>query len=111
MSLFDYPRINFRGKIELNPGTANNDDYAQQPGAALLPASYDSGDTIPISVSRVWCPRNSIPISVSRVWCPRNSLSPELLPISESVCVPGTLHRVRMIAFVSADLQGPWGQV
>jgi hypothetical protein len=39
MSLFDYPRINFKGTIQLNPGTANNDDYAQQPGAALLPAS------------------------------------------------------------------------
>ena len=40
MSLFDYPRINFKGTIQLNPGTANNDDYAQQPGAAVLPASY-----------------------------------------------------------------------
>jgi hypothetical protein len=40
MSLFDYPRINFKGTIQLNPGTANNDDYAQQPGAALLPKSY-----------------------------------------------------------------------
>jgi hypothetical protein len=40
MSLFDYPRINFKGTIQLNPGTANNDDYAQQPGAALLPASF-----------------------------------------------------------------------
>ena len=40
MSLFDYPRIHFKGTIQLNPGTANNDDYAQQPGAALLPASY-----------------------------------------------------------------------
>lgn len=40
MSLFDYPRINFKGTIELNPGTANNDDYAQQPGAALLPKSF-----------------------------------------------------------------------
>jgi hypothetical protein len=39
MSLFDYPRINFKGTLQLNPGTANNDDYAQQPGAALLPAS------------------------------------------------------------------------
>jgi hypothetical protein len=39
MSLFDYPRINFKGTIQLNPGTANNDDYAQQP-SALLPASY-----------------------------------------------------------------------
>ena len=40
MSLFDYPRINFKGTIQLNPGTANNDDYAQQPGAALLPAGH-----------------------------------------------------------------------
>jgi hypothetical protein len=40
MSLFDYPRINFKGTIQLNPGTANNDDYAQQPGAALIPASF-----------------------------------------------------------------------
>jgi hypothetical protein len=39
MSLFDYPRIHFKGTIQLNPGTANNDDYAQQPGAAVLPAS------------------------------------------------------------------------
>jgi hypothetical protein len=37
MSLFDYPRINFQGIIELNPGTANNDDYAP---AAVLPDSY-----------------------------------------------------------------------
>jgi hypothetical protein len=29
MSLFDFPRINFVGAIRLNPGTANNDDYAQ----------------------------------------------------------------------------------
>ena len=40
MSLFDFPRVNFKGTIELNPGTANNDDYAQQPGAALLPKSF-----------------------------------------------------------------------
>src|ERR1043165_5619414 len=40
MSLFDYPRINFKGTIQLDPGTANNDDYAQQPGAALIPASF-----------------------------------------------------------------------
>ena len=40
MSLFDYPRVNFKGTIQLNPGTANNDDYAQQPGAAVIPASY-----------------------------------------------------------------------
>ena len=30
MSLFDYPRINFKGTIQLNPGTANNDDYARR---------------------------------------------------------------------------------
>ena len=40
MSLFDFPRINFKGTIQLNPGTANNDDYAQQPGAALIPQSF-----------------------------------------------------------------------
>ena len=40
MSLFDYPRIHFKGTIQLNPGTANNDDYAQQP-SALLPASLE----------------------------------------------------------------------
>jgi hypothetical protein len=39
MSLFDYPRFNFKGTLQLNPGTANNDDYAQQP-SALLPKSY-----------------------------------------------------------------------
>jgi hypothetical protein len=39
MSLFDYPRFNFRGTIQLNPGTANNDDYAQQP-SLLIPASF-----------------------------------------------------------------------
>ncbi|MEM7094483.1 MAG: hypothetical protein AAF567_15885 [Actinomycetota bacterium] len=32
MSIFDYPRINFSGLLRLNPGTANNDDYAQ-PGS------------------------------------------------------------------------------
>src|SRR5665213_2567629 len=37
MSIFDYPRINFKGTIRLNPGTANNDDYA---GALLLPQSW-----------------------------------------------------------------------
>jgi hypothetical protein len=37
MSLFDYPRINFKGTIQLNPGTANNDDYA---GAYSLPKEW-----------------------------------------------------------------------
>lgn len=35
MSLFDFPRINIKGTIQLNPGTANNDDYAAQ---ATFPA-------------------------------------------------------------------------
>jgi hypothetical protein len=39
MSLFDFPRINFKGTIQLNPGTANNDDYAQQP-SAVIPDSF-----------------------------------------------------------------------
>ena len=39
MGLFDYPRINFKGTLQLNPGTANNDDYAQLP-SAVLPKSY-----------------------------------------------------------------------
>ncbi|MDP9143495.1 MAG: hypothetical protein M3N43_02160 [Actinomycetota bacterium] len=37
MSIFDFPRINIVGTIQLNPGTANNDDYAQQ---ATMPASW-----------------------------------------------------------------------
>jgi hypothetical protein len=39
MSLFDFPRINFKGTIQLNPGTANNDDYAQAP-STTMPASW-----------------------------------------------------------------------
>lgn len=51
MSLFDYPRINFKGTIQLNPGTANNDDYA---GAALLPSSYGkyAGQTLALIDSK-----------------------------------------------------------
>lgn len=37
MSIFDFPRINFLGTIQLNPGTANNDDYAQE---LKMPASW-----------------------------------------------------------------------
>ena len=40
MSLFDFPRINFKGTIQLNPGTANNADYAQQPGALVMPDTF-----------------------------------------------------------------------
>ncbi|HEV3049496.1 MAG TPA: hypothetical protein VGX50_04270 [Longimicrobium sp.] len=39
MSVFSYPRINFAGTITLNPGTANNDDYAQAPGRTM-PANW-----------------------------------------------------------------------
>lgn len=41
MSVFSYPRINFAGTITLNPGTANNDDYAQGgPGQLTVPESF-----------------------------------------------------------------------
>lgn len=45
MSLFDFPRINIAGTVLLNPGTANNDDYA---GAAFLP----SGETLALMDSK-----------------------------------------------------------
>src|SRR3979411_2366731 len=56
MSLFDYPRINFKGTIQLNPGTANNDDYAQQPGA-LLPASHGPRQVLGLIDSKTVQPR------------------------------------------------------
>jgi hypothetical protein len=37
MSLFDHPRVNFAGTLQLSPGTANNDDYAAN---SILPSSY-----------------------------------------------------------------------
>ena len=41
MSIFDYPRINFAGQLRLNPGTANNDDYAQPaPSQNLMPQTF-----------------------------------------------------------------------
>ncbi len=51
MSLFDYPRINVKGKIRLNPGTANNDDYA---GAVVLPAEWGpfAGETLALIDSK-----------------------------------------------------------
>ena len=56
MSIFDYPRINFQGTIQLSPGTANNDDYA---GGLLLPASYGkyAGDTLALIDSKSVRPR------------------------------------------------------
>ncbi|HYN19663.1 MAG TPA: hypothetical protein VE078_01795, partial [Thermoanaerobaculia bacterium] len=52
MSLFDYPRINFQGTVQLNPGTANNDDYA---GAVQLPDSYGpyAGQTLALIDSKM----------------------------------------------------------
>lgn len=37
MSLFDYPRINFTGTFQVNPGTANNDDYVT---SLYMPAQW-----------------------------------------------------------------------
>lgn len=56
MSIFDYPRINFQGTIQLSPGTANNDDYA---GAMLLPSSYGkyAGETLALIDSKLVQPR------------------------------------------------------
>jgi len=52
MSLFDFPRIHVKGTIQLNPGTANNDDYA---GAASLPASWGpfAGETLALIDSKM----------------------------------------------------------
>ncbi|HEY4089339.1 MAG TPA: hypothetical protein VGM43_25590, partial [Bryobacteraceae bacterium] len=55
MSLFDLPRINFAGTLQLNPGTANNDDYAgglqiaSGPGAGQTLALIDSKTVEPIT--------------------------------------------------------------
>lgn len=57
MSLFDYPRINISGTVTLNPGTANNDDYA---GGAFLPASFGplyAGQTLGLIDSKLVQPR------------------------------------------------------
>lgn len=45
MSVFDFPRINFKGTLQVNPGTANNDDYA---GALFSPDNWGpfSGATL-----------------------------------------------------------------
>jgi hypothetical protein len=56
MSIFDYPRINFKGTIQLNPGTANNDDYA---GTYVLPNSWGpfAGETLALIDSKTVQPR------------------------------------------------------
>jgi hypothetical protein len=52
MSVFQFPRINFKGTLQLNPGTANNDDYA---GAFVLPDSWGpfAGKTLALIDSKV----------------------------------------------------------
>lgn len=47
MSIFDFPRINFKGTIQLNPGTANNDDYASN---YTLPASWGQFAGAPLAL-------------------------------------------------------------
>src|SRR4029450_8730499 len=51
MSLFDYPRINIKGTIQLSPGTANHDDYA---GAYVLPDTWGpfAGETLALIDSK-----------------------------------------------------------
>jgi hypothetical protein len=52
MSLFDFPRINITGTLQLQPGTANNDDYA---GYATLPDGYGpyTGQTLALIDSKM----------------------------------------------------------
>jgi hypothetical protein len=56
MSLFDFPRINLTGVLQVSPGTANNDDYA---GAASLPEGYGpyTGQTLALIDSKLVEPR------------------------------------------------------
>lgn len=56
MSVFQFPRVNFKGTIQLNPGTANNDDYA---GGVTLPSSWGpfAGQTLALIDSKLVQPR------------------------------------------------------
>jgi hypothetical protein len=56
MSLFDFPRINIKGSVTLNPATANNDDDA---GSAFLPNSWGpyAGQTLGLLDSKLVQPR------------------------------------------------------
>ncbi|HSY52164.1 MAG TPA: hypothetical protein VLC46_25410 [Thermoanaerobaculia bacterium] len=54
MSLFDYPRINIKGTVTLNPGTANNDDYA---GSYTLSEGPFAGQTLALIDSKLVQPR------------------------------------------------------
>ena len=58
MSIFSYPRINFAGTIQLNPGTANNDDYAQPGGPQLtMPTGPFAGQPFGLFDSKLVQPR------------------------------------------------------
>lgn len=47
VSIFDFPRIHFAGSLRLNPGTANNEDYAQPgPDQALFPPGPNQGEPL-----------------------------------------------------------------
>ncbi|MGH9418761.1 MAG: hypothetical protein ACRD3J_02210, partial [Thermoanaerobaculia bacterium] len=54
MSLFDFPRINIKGTVILNPGTANNDDYA---GSVTFPPGPNEGKTLALIDSKLVQPR------------------------------------------------------
>src|SRR5437660_902269 len=54
MSLFDFPRINITGTVTLNPGTANNDDYA---GSVTFPSGPNAGQTLALIDSKLVQPR------------------------------------------------------
>ncbi|MEA2328072.1 MAG: hypothetical protein QOE68_3031 [Thermoanaerobaculia bacterium] len=54
MSLFDFPRINITGTVTLNPGTANNDDYA---GSVTFPSGPNVGQTLALIDSKLVQPR------------------------------------------------------
>jgi hypothetical protein len=56
MSVFHFPRLNFKGTVQLNPGTANNDDYA---GGVVLPSSWGpfAGETLALIDSKTVQPR------------------------------------------------------
>lgn len=54
MTLFDYPRINIKGTVTLNPGTANNDDYA---GSVTFPEGPFKGQTLALIDSKLVQPR------------------------------------------------------
>jgi hypothetical protein len=54
MSLFDFPRINITGSVTLNPGTANNDDYA---GSVTFPSGPNAGQTLALIDSKQVQPR------------------------------------------------------